>query len=143
MENEPWRKILIGLPVLAGRAAPYFLVDDVVATTHFYREKLGFGFERVWGDPPCFNIVWRDGASIMFSQVESAGVMRPNCVAYPERSAWDAYFWIDDADALHHELAGKGVPITRAICNQMYRCRDFEIRDYNGHTLCFGLNMNS
>jgi predicted enzyme related to lactoylglutathione lyase len=123
--------------------APYFIVDDVVATANFYRDKLGFGFERFWGEPPCFAIVWRNGASIMLSQLEQSGLMRPNSAVDPEGSAWDAYFWIDDADALHDELQGKGVAITRAICNQMYGCRDFEIRDCNGYTLCFGQNLES
>lgn len=121
--------------------APYFFVEDVVTTANFYREKLGFGFERFWGEPPCFAIVWRSGAAIMLAQVESTGLMRPNCVADPKHSAWDAYFWIDNADALHDELQGKGVAITRAICNQIYGCRDFEIRDCNGYTLCFGHNL--
>jgi hypothetical protein len=34
--------------------APYFVVDDVVATANFYRDKMGFDYERFWGDPPCF-----------------------------------------------------------------------------------------
>jgi len=121
--------------------APYFLVDDVVATANFYREKLSFSFERFWGEPPCFTIMWRNGASIMLAQFESAGVMRPNCVADPERGALDAYLWIDNADALHDELQAKGVAITRPICDQVYGCREFEIRDCNGYTLCFGQNL--
>jgi len=32
--------------------APYFIVDDVVATANFYRDKLGFHYERLWGEPP-------------------------------------------------------------------------------------------
>ena len=34
--------------------APYFIVDDVVETANFYRDKLGFSYERFWGDPPRF-----------------------------------------------------------------------------------------
>jgi catechol 2,3-dioxygenase-like lactoylglutathione lyase family enzyme len=32
--------------------APYFIVDDVVAAAHFYRDQLGFHYERFFGDPP-------------------------------------------------------------------------------------------
>jgi hypothetical protein len=31
--------------------APYFIVDDVVTTANFYRDKLGFHYERCWGEP--------------------------------------------------------------------------------------------
>jgi uncharacterized glyoxalase superfamily protein PhnB len=123
--------------------APYFLVDDVVATANFYRDKLGFEYRMFWGDPPCFTIVTRNGAAIMLAQFESSGVMRPNCVADPERGALDAYLWVDNADALHDELQEKGVAITRAICDQPYGCREFEIRDCNGYTLCFGQNIEA
>jgi len=118
--------------------APYFIVDDVVAAANFYRDKLGFSYERFWGEPPCFAMVNRSGITIMLRQLEKTGLMRPNSVADPEKSAWDAYIWVDDADALYEEFKGKGVKITREICDQPYHCRDFDIQDCNGYTLCFG-----
>jgi predicted enzyme related to lactoylglutathione lyase len=118
--------------------APYFLVDDVVATAHYYRDKLGFTFERFWGEPPCFCMVTRGGVVIMLSQSTTTGVMRPNPVADPEREAWDAYVWVDDADALYAEFRSRGVRIAREICDQPYGCRDFDVEDCNGYRLGFG-----
>ncbi|MBI3449893.1 MAG: VOC family protein [Acidobacteria bacterium] len=118
--------------------APYFIVDDVVATANDYRDRLGFRYERFWGEPPCFCMVRRHGVTIMLAQLERAGAMRPNHLVDPERGAWDAYIWIDDADALHAELATKGVKIVRGVCDQPYGCRDFEVEDRNGYRLCFG-----
>ncbi|HMD19388.1 MAG TPA: VOC family protein [Alloacidobacterium sp.] len=120
--------------------APYFIVDDVVATANFYRDKLGFKYERFWGEPPCFAMVHRSGITIMLSQLEKTGLMRPNSAAHPEGGAWDAYVWVDDADALYEEFKGNGVKIARPICDQMYGCRDFDIQDCNGYLLCFGHN---
>ena len=120
------------------RVAPYFIVDDVIATVNFYRDRLGFSYERFWGEPPCFAMVNRSGITIMLRQLEKTGLMRPNSVADPEKSAWDAYIWVDHADALYEEFKGKGVKITREICDQPYHCRDFDIQDCNGYTLCFG-----
>ena len=120
------------------RVAPYFIVDDVVATANFYRDKLGFTYQRFWGEPPCFTMVYRSGITIMLGQLEKTGLMRPNWSVDPEGSAWDAYIWVDDADALYAEFKGRGVKITREICDQPYQCRDFDIRDCNGYTLCFG-----
>ena len=119
--------------------APYFIVDDVVATANFYRDKLGFQYERFWGEPPCFAMVYRSGVTIMLSQLEKTGLVRPNSAADPEgEGAWDAYVWVDNADALYEEFKGNGVTIARPLCDQMYGCRDFDIQDCNGYTLCFG-----
>jgi hypothetical protein len=76
-------------------------VDDVVATANYYRDNLGFRYERVWGEPPCFSIVGRSGISIMFKQPEIKGGMHPNRLVDPEDSSWDAYIWVDNADALY------------------------------------------
>jgi hypothetical protein len=47
--------------------APYFIVDDLVASANYYRDKLGFRYDRFWGEPPCFCMVWRNGVIIMLS----------------------------------------------------------------------------
>jgi len=63
------------------KIAPYFLVDDVVATANYYRDKLGFQYERFWGEPPCFCMIKRSGIIIMLSQLAKTGLMRPNHIA--------------------------------------------------------------
>ena len=119
--------------------APDFVVDDVVATANYYRDKLGFEYERFWGEPPCFTMVSRNGVIIMLSQLSVTGVMRPNRLACAERGdTWDAYIWIDDADALHAEFQSNGVKIARGVYDQPYGCREFDVEDYNGFQLCFG-----
>jgi uncharacterized glyoxalase superfamily protein PhnB len=124
--------------------APYFVVDDVLATANFYRDKLGFSYQRLWGEPPCFTIVQRSGAHLMLRQLESPGQMHPNAnPANPEDYTWDAYLWIDNADALYAEFQQKGINIVRPICDQEYGCRDFDIRDCNGYRLCFGQDLNN
>jgi predicted enzyme related to lactoylglutathione lyase len=123
--------------------APYFLVDDVVRTANHYREVLGFAYERFWGDPPAFCMVRRGGIVIMLSQPATPGRMRPNHRAEPDSDAWDAYIWVDDADALHAELRARGASIVRGLCDQAYGCRDFEVEDGNGYRLCFGHDLES
>jgi predicted enzyme related to lactoylglutathione lyase len=121
--------------------APCFIVDDVVKTANYYRDRLGFTYDRFWGDPPAFCMVRRSGVVVMLSQLESSGAMRPNRLADPEGGMWDAYIWIDDADALHREFSSRGVRITRGVCDQPYGCRDFDVEDCNGYRLCFGQNL--
>ena len=121
--------------------APYFIVDDVVATANHYRDKLGFGYERFWNEPPSFCMVKRNGLIIMLAQFPQPGVKRPNHLVDPEGGAWDAYVWVDNADALHADLTSRGATIVRGLCDQEYGCRDFEVEDCNGYRLCFGQDL--
>lgn len=121
--------------------APYFIVDDVVATANYYRDKLGFKYERFWNEPPSFCMVFRNGVVIMLAQLEEPGVKRTNRMLDPEGEAWDAYIWVGNADALYAEFKTKGVKITRDICDQLYGCRDFDVEDLNGYRLCFGEDL--
>jgi uncharacterized glyoxalase superfamily protein PhnB len=118
--------------------APYFLVPDVVAAANHYRDKLGFTYDRFWGEPAGFCMVKRGGIVIMLSQVRDAAWVRPNHLAVPGGDHWDAYIWVEDADALFAELSAKGAKIARPICDQGYGCRDFDVEDLNGYRLCFG-----
>ena len=121
--------------------APYFFVTDVVAAANFYRDKLGFTYERLWGEPPCFCIVNRNGAELMLSLVEDSAIVRPNRGGNPESGAWDAYIWVPDVTALHDELVAKGVTITKGLSDRIYNNREFEIDDCNGYRLCFGQDL--
>src|SRR5262245_38047632 len=98
--------------------APYFIVNDVVATANYYRDKLGFRYERFWNEPPSFCMVKRNGIVIMLAQLERPEVVRPNRIVDPQKSAWDAYIWVDNADALCSEFRSNGVTIARGLCNQ-------------------------
>ena len=37
------------------------VVDDVIASSHYNRDKLGFGYERLVGEPQAFCMVRRKG----------------------------------------------------------------------------------
>ena len=121
--------------------APYFIVDDVVATANFYRDVLGFSYDQIWNDPPSFCIVHRNGAAFSLSKLEITGVMRPNRIVDPEGCAWDAYVWVDDAKAVYEEFRSRGAKIVRELGNREYGCRDFDVEDCNGYRLGFGQEL--
>jgi predicted enzyme related to lactoylglutathione lyase len=139
MVLNPWNPNMSteNLPIVRWEIAPDFLVDDVITTANFYRDKLGFQYDRFWGEPPCFCMVHRNGVIIMLSQSERPGMMRPNNKAQSD-DTWDAYIWVDAVDALYAKFQAMGVKITRTICDQPYQCRDFDVEDCNGFRLCFG-----
>lgn len=114
---------------------PVFLVKDVVKSAEYYRDVFGFQFDRYWGEPPCFCIVWRDDVEIFLKQPEGPGevTIRQNGAC----GAWDTYIGVDNADAMCDELRAKGARIVREPETTIYEMREFEVEDISGHCLCF------
>jgi catechol 2,3-dioxygenase-like lactoylglutathione lyase family enzyme len=121
-----------------GRAVPYFLVDDVLATAAFYRDVLGFGAGELIGEPPGFVIVDRDDARLVFRQMRPARppVARPNCSIMDE--AFDVYVYVSDVDQFAAELRGKNAEMIEGPVDRIYRMRELLVRDCNGCVLAFG-----
>jgi uncharacterized glyoxalase superfamily protein PhnB len=118
--------------------APYLLVEDVRKSAEWYRDNLGFDFVQLWGEPPCFAMVKRDGIIIMLKSVPGKkGFVRPNH-RIDEDACWDAYLWVTGVDALYQEFKAKGVKIKREPEIMTYGNKDFDIEDCYGYVLCFG-----
>jgi catechol 2,3-dioxygenase-like lactoylglutathione lyase family enzyme len=120
---------------------PVFLVPDVVLAAEWYRDKLGFHFDRYWGEPPCFCIVHRDGVSIFLKGPEEGCALevRPN---RSRAEAWDAYIDVSNADALAGELRSRGVAMVAQPEDTVYCMRELEVVDLNGYALCFGQDIS-
>ena len=115
--------------------APVLLVRDVVAAHDYFADKLGFRSPRMWGEPPTFCIPQRDGHEVMLNQVLPEHEFRPNA-DYDGRC--DAYFWVNDADALYAEFKAKGANLVCEPEDQPYGMREFGVTDPDGHLLLFG-----
>jgi len=120
-------------------SAPILLVKDVVASADYYRDKVGFSYERFWGEPPCFCILCRDNFHLMLSQPEDSKFIVPHYKAVEKM--WNVYFWVDDVEALYGELKGSGATIDYELCDQPYGCREFGIQDLDGYDIAFGQDI--
>jgi uncharacterized glyoxalase superfamily protein PhnB len=121
--------------------SPYFFVADIIRAAEYYRDRLGFGFDRYWGEPPCFVMVRRDRVQLMLRSGASGG--RPQPSRRLDDDSWDAYIYVGDADALYAEFVGRGAEMVRPPEDQVYNCRDFEVRDLDGYVLCFGQDLSA
>ena len=118
------------------RHSPYFPVANVARTLDFYQEVLGFDCEYSAGVPLQFAICSRDGFAIMLRRVLDGGVIVP---IEKQGGTWEAFFWVNDADALHAELESKGADIVYGpLIQDSYHMKEFAIRDCDGHVLGFG-----
>lgn len=104
-----------------------------------YRDAMGFAYERFWGEPPSFVILYRDGMYLMLKQVDDPKHVVPHWTVSDK--LWDAYFWVSDVDALYAEFVRSGAKIDYGLCDQPYGCREFGTQDLDGHDIGFGQVM--
>jgi uncharacterized glyoxalase superfamily protein PhnB len=116
-------------------SAPILLVADVVAAANYYRDCVGFAYDKFYGDPPDFCILSRDKHHLMLALANAADV-KPHWKTVAQM--WNVYFWVDDADAIYEELQGRGAKIDYTISNKPYGCREFGIQDLDGYDIAFG-----
>ncbi|HKW89101.1 MAG TPA: VOC family protein [Candidatus Acidoferrales bacterium] len=121
-------------------AHPCLIVNNLIESAEFYRDKLGFTFERYWGEPPCFVMVLRDDVEIFLS-CQGPGLAKPNRKVHPE-IFWDAYINVRDVVALCEEFKSKGVKIARGPETAFYHQREIEIEDCNGYRICFAQDVS-
>lgn len=111
------------------KTASVLPVDDVVATTDYYRDVFGFDIRSMSGDPPYYAIVERGDASIHFSQREDTSKKIPPC---------HVYIFVTDVDAVYDEYKARGLDIFTPPEDQDHGMREFEVMDLNGHFMTFG-----
>jgi uncharacterized glyoxalase superfamily protein PhnB len=117
-------------------SAPVLLVRDVVAAANYFRDKLGFAYDRLWGDPPDFCMVMRDGHVVMLSQAPAEAKLVPHWQVVGQM--WDVYFWVDDVDAIYEELQRRGATIDYTLGVKPYGVKEFGVQDLDDHDIAFG-----
>jgi catechol 2,3-dioxygenase-like lactoylglutathione lyase family enzyme len=117
-------------------SAPVLLVKDVQASADYYRDKLGFAEITLYGQPPNFCIARRDGITMMLAQVDEGATITPHWKVV--KQMWNAYFWVDDAEAIYAEMIERGAVIDYKLHTKSYGVKEFGVRDLDDHDLAFG-----
>jgi catechol 2,3-dioxygenase-like lactoylglutathione lyase family enzyme len=127
------------LPFLAA-AVPQFSVSDVLATVHYYRDRLGFEVGDLVADPPVWGAVGRDEVELFFNRLPAGASSHPRIRAL---GAYDAYFRVSGVDRLAAEFRDRGAVIREGPTNRVYHMREVVVEDLNGLVLAFGERMES
>jgi catechol 2,3-dioxygenase-like lactoylglutathione lyase family enzyme len=123
-------------------AVPQFTVPDLVRTTEYYRDVLGFQIAGYWDGErvslvadrsPVFAIVRRDQVQIFFNLAGQSEVRTGRA-----EGAYDAYFRVIGIDALAEELRTPGADILDGPEDRIYGQRELVIKDCNELILAFG-----
>jgi catechol 2,3-dioxygenase-like lactoylglutathione lyase family enzyme len=118
------------------RQSAVMFASDLPKTIAFWNEKAGFATHATFLDPPRFAIMERDSAFVMLRQAATGQTIVP--YSRLGEGLWNAYFWVDDVEALFAELRGRAAPLDYELCDQPYGVREFAIKDPDGQGIGFG-----
>lgn len=116
------------------RADPVLAVPDILRTTAFYREVLGFHVDFLYGDPPNHAGVSRGEWSGNTVRIQFSLASR---VANSSPAAYLQLFVDEHLDALYAHYRDQGVEVLAEPEDKPWGLREFAIRDCNGFVLVF------
>ena len=115
-------------------AEPQLYVRDIVASSEFYSRMLGFSVAFMYGEPPFYGQVRRDGARLNLRQVDDP-------VVHPARRDSEqllaATITLEDAKPLFLEYQKAGVEFVQTLRSEPWGARTFVVRDPDGNLLLF------
>lgn len=113
--------------------AAQFLVDDLQRTIAYYRDRLGFEFDKPWEG--FYAIGRRDGLELHFKEAPKNPEERKH---RRENEHLDASAGVDGIDALYHQFVTAGAKVYRPLKSTEWGTMDFYIEDPDGYIICFG-----
>src|SRR5580692_4649324 len=92
---------------------PVITTDDVRSTMAYYTRVLGFTEHFVYGDPPVYGGVQRDGAMFYISKdAELADTFKQRGL-HP-----DVFLWVQEVDKVFEEHKSRGAKIVEPIADR-------------------------
>jgi len=123
-------------PVLIN-ATPQLFVSDIVASCDFFTRMLGFGVEFVYGEPPFYAQVIRDGASLALRHVDRPVMEKLAEALKADVDMLAASISVDDVQELYRAFKTAGVAFHQELRREEWGARTFIVRDLDGNLLLF------
>jgi catechol 2,3-dioxygenase-like lactoylglutathione lyase family enzyme len=114
-------------------AEPQLFVTDIAAACAFYVSRLGFSVAFIWGEPPFYAQVFRDGARFNLRHLDGP-VFDP---AVRDQDLLSASITVDDVKALFLEFQAAGADFAQALKTEAWGARTFIVRDPDGNLVLF------
>jgi len=115
-------------------AEPQLYVRDIAVACEFYSRMLGFSVAFIYGEPPFYGQVFRDGVRFNLRQVDDP-------VVDPRRRDTEqwlaASITLEDAMPLIVEYERAGVEFVQPLRTEPWGARTFIVRDPDGNLLLF------
>jgi uncharacterized glyoxalase superfamily protein PhnB len=113
---------------------PNLVVRDIVASTAFYRDVLGFTVKQTVPEREPFVFVWleRDGVQVFLNDLKTVEADLP--AAAKNIGGSGVFLIVDGLDAMHAAVAARA-PLVMPLKTQFYGMREFAVADPDGHVI--------
>lgn len=118
------------------RQSPILYASNLRDTIAYWRDKLSFEEHGIFGEPPVFAIMEYGNAFAMLKQAPAGHAIVPYWMI--TEGTWNAYFWVDNVEALFADVKARGATIDYGLCDQFYNVREFAVHDPDRQSIGFG-----
>jgi len=112
-----------------GDSATVFVVKNVLESSAYFRDALGFEVEFLYGEPPNYAGVSRDNVAV---HLEAAS----NTNHRVGQTGLNVF--LDDVDELYEELRRRNAQILKPPHDRPWGMRNCVVADLDGNYICFG-----
>ncbi len=114
---------------------PQLYVTAIEAACDYYSEQLGFAVAFVYGDPPYYAQVYRDGVQVNLRQVDRSPFGTD--FRAREEDALSATIIVEDAAALAAEFEAAGATFHQALRTEEWGTKTIIVADPDGNLIAF------
>jgi catechol 2,3-dioxygenase-like lactoylglutathione lyase family enzyme len=115
-------------------ALPQIFVTDLARAVAFYRDRLGFGVEYLYGEPPHYGLVRRGGVGLNLRHVDALPF---DTDARRREDLLAATIVVRQARALFEAYERAGLAFHQTYREQPWGVHDFIVADPDGNLLHF------
>src|SRR5688572_23578873 len=111
-------------------SVPVVATSDVRSTVDYYSSVLGFREHFVFGEPPVYAGVERDGVLLYVAHDPKMAAVLKISDLHP-----DIFLWVQDVDAVFAEHRQRGAKIIEGVADRPWDARQYVLEDPNGYRL--------
>jgi len=115
-------------------AQPQVFVTDLARAVAFYRDRLGFSVAFLYGEPPFYGQVVRDGGALNLRWVDR---ITWDAAMRADEDLLGATFVVANAKALFLQYKDAGVAFHQTYREQPWKAHDFVVVDPDGNLIHF------
>jgi len=111
-------------------SVPVVSTSDVRSTVDYYSRVLGFKEHFVFGEPPVYAGVERDGVLLYVTHDPRMAALLKSSDLHP-----DIFLWVQDVDAVFADHRARGANIIEEVSDRPWDARQYVLEDPNGYRL--------
>ena len=111
-------------------SVPVIATADLRATLEYYERVLGFTTSFVFGEPPVYAGLERDGVRVYVTLDPALAAMLKSANLHP-----DIFLWVRGIDQVYQDHQARGAHIVEPVSDRAWDARQYVIEDPNGYRL--------